>query len=210
MPFNDWNNPYSSQRLPVFARNVVATSQPLASQAGLRVLAQGGNAVDAAIATAATLTLVEPVSNGLGSDAFALIWDGSRLHGLNASGPAPAAWCPEYFQKRHGGVMPERGWDSVTVPGAVAGWAEMHQRFGRLDFAAVLAPAIEYAERGFAVSPIVQRKWAAQAENLGDQPGFAEHFMPYGRVPQVGERFVLRDAAATLQRIAQSYGRDFY
>src|SRR5690606_6173492 len=139
-----------STRLPVFARNIVATSQPLAAQAGLRILAQGGNAVDAAIASAATAAIVEPVSNGLGSDCFAIVWDGSQLHGLNASGPAPAAWSPEYFRRKHGGHIPQYGWDSVTVPGAVAGWAELHARFGKLPFTDVLAPAIEYAERGFA------------------------------------------------------------
>ena len=210
MRFQDWINPYATTRLPVFARNVVATSQPLAAQAGLRILAQGGNAVDAAVATAAALALTEPVSNGLGSDCFALVWDGARLHGLNASGPAPLAWNPAYFQRKHGGRMPERGWDSVTVPGAVAGWAALHQRFGKLAFDHVLAPAIEYAERGFAVSPIVQRKWASQADNLRDHPGFAEHFLPRGRVPQVGEHFVLKDAAGTLRRIADTAGRDFY
>ncbi|HTH45067.1 MAG TPA: gamma-glutamyltransferase, partial [Oxalicibacterium sp.] len=101
MPEFDWNNPYPSTRRPLFARNVVATSQPLAAQAGLRMLLKGGNAVDAAIAAAAAITVVEPVSCGLGSDAFALIWDGAQLHGLNSSGPAPAAWTPEYFKQKH-------------------------------------------------------------------------------------------------------------
>lgn len=210
MRFQDWSNPYASTRLPVFARNIVATSQPLAAQAGLRILAQGGNAVDAAIACAATAAIVEPVSNGLGSDCFAIVWDGARLHGLNASGPAPAAWTPDYFRRKHGGQIPRYGWDSVTVPGAVGGWAELHARLGKLPFAEVLAPAIEYAERGFAVAPIVQRKWAIQADLLRDVPGFAEYFLPHGRVPQVGEHFVLKDAAATLRRIAETEGRDFY
>lgn len=210
MRFQDWINPYATTRLPVFARNVVATSQPLAAQAGLRVLAMGGNAADAAVATAAVLALTEPVSNGLGADCFVLLWDGARLHGLNASGPAPKRWSPEYFQSRYGGSIPERGWDSVTVPGAVAGWAALHKRFGKLSFEQVLGPAIEYAERGFAVSPVVQHKWAAQAENLRVYPGFAEHFLPRGRAPEVGEHFVLKDAAATLRRIAESEGRDFY
>ncbi|MBY0465371.1 MAG: gamma-glutamyltransferase, partial [Burkholderiales bacterium] len=118
-------NPYSSVRLPVYARNVVSTSHPLAAQAGLHVLRSGGNAVDAAVATAAVMTVVEPVSNGLGSDAFALVWDGQRLHGLNASGRAPHAWTPDHFTRRHGdGALtpPKRGIDSVTVPGAVSGW----------------------------------------------------------------------------------------
>ena len=106
------------------ARNVVATSQPLASQAGVRMLHKGGNAVDAAIAAAAALTVVEPISNGLGSDAFAIVWDGTRLHGLNSSGAAPATWTPDYFARKHGGQVPVRGWDAVTVPGAVAGWVD--------------------------------------------------------------------------------------
>ncbi|WP_373784763.1 gamma-glutamyltransferase family protein, partial [Delftia acidovorans] len=206
----DWNNPYPTTRTPVFARNVVATSQPLAAQAGLRILANGGNAVDAAIAAPATLTLVEPVSNGLGSDCFAIVWDGSKLHGLNASGPAPAAWNLDYFRRRHQGAIPTRGWDSVTVPGCVAGWAALHEKLGKLPLADVLAPAIDYAERGFAVSPMVQQKWAAQADVLQPQPGFAEHFLPRGRAPHTGEHFVLKAAAATLKRIAASRGRDFY
>src|SRR5471032_214814 len=121
-----WHNPYPTLRTPVMARNVVSTSHPLAAQAGLRMLWQGGNAVDAAIAAAAVLTIVEPVSNGLGSDAFAILWDGKELVGLNSSGTAPAAWNPDYFAKKYGsdgnGIAerPIRGWDAVTVPGAVA------------------------------------------------------------------------------------------
>jgi len=206
----DWQNPYRTTRIPVFARNVVATSQPLAAQAGLRTLARGGNAVDAAIAAAATLALTEPVSNGLGSDCFAIVWDGARLHGLNASGPAPAAWNRAYFERKHHGAIPMRGWDSVTVPGCVAGWAALHEKLGSLPFAEVLEPAIEYAERGYAVSPVVQRKWAAQADMLRPMPGFAEHFLPRGRAPAIGERFVLKGALDTLRRIADTAGRDFY
>jgi gamma-glutamyltranspeptidase/glutathione hydrolase len=208
-PF-DWTNPYPTLRTPVFARNVVATSQPLAAQAGLRMLAIGGNAIDAVIAAASVITLTEPVSNGLGSDAFAIVWDGTRLHGLNASGWSPAAWDLAYFERRHGGVYPKRGWDTVTVPGAVAGWAALHGRFGKLPFAECLAPAIDYAERGFAVSTIVKRKWDAHVDLLKDLPGFAEHFLPRGRAPETGERFVLPSAAGTLRRIADTGGRDFY
>ena len=116
----DWALPYPSRRSPVLARNVVASSQPLATQAGVAMLQAGGNAVDAALATAITLTLVEPCSNGLGSDLFALVWKGSELVGLNASGRAPAAWAPQ----RYAGLsaMPRAGWDTVTIPGAVSGW----------------------------------------------------------------------------------------
>lgn len=205
-----WENRYPTVRTPVFARNVVATSQPLAAQAGLAILRSGGNAVDAAIAAAAVIALVEPVSNGLGSDCFAIIWDGKQLHGLNASGWSPAAWDKAYFDRVNNGSIPQRGWNSVSVPGCIAGWAEMHRKFGKLPFAELMAPAIEYAERGYAVSTIVQRKWQAQAEILKNQPGFSEHFLPRGRVPKVGERFIPAGAAATLRRIAETAGRDFY
>jgi len=142
-----WQNPYPSTRSPVFARNLVSTSHPLAAQAGLRMLWQGGNAVDAALAAAAVLTLVEPVSCGLGGDAFALVWAGGKLHGLNASGVAPALWNVDYFKRKYGetqGVAhhPKRGWDAVTVPGVVAGWEALHGRFGSLPFADLLQPAI--------------------------------------------------------------------
>ncbi len=206
----DWQAAYPSLRSPVFARNIVSTSQPLAAQAGLRMIAAGGNAIDAAIAAAAALTIVEPVSCGLGSDAFAIVWDGKRLHGLNASGTAPAAWDLAYFRSRHGDTFPKRGPDTVTVPGAVAGWAALHGRFGRLPFADCLAPAIELAEAGHGVARIVQQKWAAQVDELKSQPGFAEIFMPRGRAPQVGERFVFAQAGRTLRRIAETAGRDFY
>src|SRR5581483_8611662 len=109
---------YPSRRSPVFGRNLVATSQPLATQAGLAMLTQGGNALDAALAAAITLTVVEPTGNGLGSDAFCILWDGSTLHGLNASGRSPAGWLPKRFA--HLSEMPERGWETVTVPGAVS------------------------------------------------------------------------------------------
>src|SRR5690606_12209287 len=204
----DWSNRYPSIRQPLFARNAVATSQPLAAQAGLRMLLKGGNAVDATIAAAAALTVVEPVSCGLGGDAFALVWDGEQLHGLNGSGPAPAAWTPKYFA-RHGNKLPQRGWDSVTVPGMVASWVELSERFGRLPFGQLLEPAIELAERGFMVSPFVARRWAAAATLLKEQPGFAEAFLPQGRAPQVGELFV-HPAAHALTRIAESRGDAFY
>jgi len=208
----DWSHGYASQRLPVFGRNIVATSHPLAAQAGLQVLRSGGNAVDAAVAAAAVMTIVEPVSNGLGSDAFCILWDGERLHGLNASGRAPAAWTPEYFRRKYGDARtpPQRGWDSVTVPGAVASWVGLSERFGRLPFADLMAPAIEIAERGFAVPVVVQQKWAAAAPILQSQPGFAQAFMPRGRAPLVGEQFRFTAAARTLRLIAQTCGEAFY
>ena len=206
----DWNNPYPTIRSPLMARNVVATSQALASQAGLRMLLKGGNAVDAAIAAAAALTIVEPVSNGLGSDNFAILWDGQQLHGLNASGVAPAAWNPAYFRRKHGEAMPMRGWDTVTTPGAVAGWVALSQRFGKLPFADLFEPAIELAERGHGVGRIVADKWARQAPLLKDQPGFAATFLPRGRAPEPGERFVFSEAGATLRRIALTKGEAYY
>ena len=212
MNFN-WANPYPTVRTPVFARNIVSTSQPLAAQAGLRILQNGGNAVDAAIAAAAVITMTEPCSNGLGADNFAIVWDpeSRRLHGLNSSGTAPAAWTPEYFKRKYRErTLPLRGWDSVTVPGAVAGWSLLHGRFGKRTFADVLAPAIGYAERGFAVSPTVQDKWTRATPLLRDFPGFAEHFLPKGRPPELGEHFVLPGAAHTLKLIADSRGQAFY
>ena len=211
----DWSTGYASQRSPVFARNVVSTSHPLAAQAGLRMLQAGGNAVDAAIATAAVMTIVEPCSNGLGSDAFCILWDGKELHGLNASGTAPQAWSPDYFKAKYGTeakTPPKRGWDSVTVPGAVAGWAALHARFGKRPFADLLAPAIDTAERGYAVPVIIQQKWrnAASLQEITSQPGFAQAFLPQGRAPHVGEQFAFPGAARTLRLIAQSKGEAFY
>jgi gamma-glutamyltranspeptidase/glutathione hydrolase len=211
----NWSAGYASQRSPVFARNVVSTSHPLAAQAGLRMLQNGGNAVDAAIATAAVMTIVEPCSNGLGSDAFCILWDGKELHGLNASGCAPQGWTPEYFKAKYGAdakAPAKRGWDSVTVPGAVSAWVALSQRFGKLPFADLMAPAIEVAERGYAVPVIVQSKWAnaAALPEITEQPGFAQAFLPHGRAPHVGELFQFKEAARTLKLIAQTKGEAFY
>ncbi len=209
----DYRNPYNFARLPVFARNVVATSHPLAAQVGLAVLQQGGNAVDAAVATAAALTVVEPVNNGLGSDAFCILWDGSSLHGLNGAGRAPQAWSADYFHKRYGShatTPPKRGMDSVTVPGAVSAWAALSKRFGKLPFAALMQGAIDLAERGCCVPVVVQQKWAAAAQELHALPGFAQAFLPRGRAPMVGEWFGFPAAARALRSIAQSQGESFY
>ena len=212
MRFN-FHNPYPSIRIPLFARNVVSTSHPLGAQAGLSMLQRGGNAVDAAIAAAAAMTIVEPVSNGLGSDSFCILWDGQALHGLNASGPAPQAWTRAYFHSRYGDgqkAPPKRGLDSVTVPGAVSSWAALSERFGKLPFADLLAPAIDIAERGYLVPPIVQQKWAAPVQELQAQPGFAQAFLPRGRAPEVGELFQFPAAARALRAIARSKGEAFY
>lgn len=206
-PF-DWQFPYPSQRMPILARNCVATSQPLAAQAGLRMLLKGGSAVDAVLATAISLTVLEPTSNGIGSDAYAILWDGKKLQGLNASGRSPAAWTPERFKGLS--AMPQRGWDSVTVPGAVSAWVELSSKYGKLPFAQLFEPAIEYASRGFMVSPTIARLWEKQVPELKDQPGYAKAFMPEGRAPYPGELFKFPDQARTLQRIAETRGEAFY
>lgn len=203
-----WEFPHMSRRMPVLAANVVSTTQPLAAQAGLRMLQAGGNAIDAALAAAITLTVVEPVMNGLGGDAFALIWHQGKLHGLNASGRSPEAWTPERFAGRN--AMPDIGWDTVTVPGQIAGWVELSERFGSLPFARLFESAIDYAQQGFAVSPIIARQWATQGEKLKDQPGFAEAFLPGGAAPRAGDIWRFEAQARSLQRIAESMGRDFY
>jgi gamma-glutamyltranspeptidase/glutathione hydrolase len=200
--------PYASRRQPVFARNVVATSQPLATQAGIAMLAKGGNAVDAALATAITLTVVEPCSNGLGSDLFAILWTGGELVGLNASGRAPAGWHAKRFAGRQ--AMPERGWETVTIPGAVSGWRALSQRFGELPFADLFEPAIRYARDGFAVSPIVAEKWALAMPHMPRDLGWFEHFAPHGRAPQPGEVWSSRPLANTLELIASTDGEAFY
>src|SRR6266705_3395790 len=203
-----FDTPYPTLRRPTLARNVVSTSQPLEAQAGLRMLLAGGNAVDAALAAAITLTVVEPISNGIGSDAFAIIWDGRQLHGLNASGRAPASWTPDYF-KGHKAV-PVRGWNSVSVPGCVSAWAELSKRFGKLPFEKLFEPAIGYAADGFPVSPFVAERWDPQVPELRGQPGFAAAFLPGGRAPRAGEIFRFPDQAKTLEKIAATRGEAFY
>lgn len=202
------SHPYPSRRSAILADNMVATSQPLAAQAGLSMLARGGNAADAALATAITLTLVEPTGNGVGSDAFAIIWDGAELHGLNASGRAPAGWTPERFAKYD--AMPMHGWDSVTVPGAVSAWVAVSERFGALPFETLFEPAIGYAERGFPVSPKIAQAWARGGEMLAGKPGFAELFLPAGKPPAAGERFRSPGLARSLRLIAETKGKAFY
>ena len=206
-PFS-WNNPYAWPRKPLLAANVVSTSQPLAAQAGLQMLAAGGSAVDAILATAITLSLVQPVSNGIGSDAYAIVWDGKRLHGLNASGRSPEAWTLEYFKDRK--AMPVRGWDTVSVPGCVAAWVELHAKFGKLPFKRLFERAIEYGRQGFLVSPTIAGQWAKQVPELKDQPGFARYFLPDGSPPRPGQRFRFPEHAKVLEKIASTRGKAFY
>jgi gamma-glutamyltranspeptidase/glutathione hydrolase len=208
MPDFDWSFPYPSQRMPVLARNVVATSQPLAAQAGLSMLAAGGNAADAAVAAAITLTVVEPCSNGIGSDAFALVWAGGGLHGLNASGRSPMGLPADRFDGLD--RVPYYGWDGVTVPGAVSGWVVVSQRFGRLPFADLCAPAIRYAADGFLVSPQTAESWARSREIYRAFESWQQTFCPGGRAPRAGERFASPDHAATLRKIADTSGGAFY
>ncbi len=203
-----WTFDYPSRRSPVLARNAVATSQPLATQAGLHALQSGGNAVDAALAMAITLTVVEPSGNGIGSDAFAIVWDGNRFHGLNASGRAPKKWSPARFEGLN--AMPAQGWDSVTVPGAVDAWVQLHRRFGSLPFASLFDPAVHYAREGFIVSPIIASRWRLAATRFGHRSDFADAYLPSGRAPTAGELFVMPEQAATLESIAESMGESFY
>jgi gamma-glutamyltranspeptidase/glutathione hydrolase len=204
----NWSFPYPSQRMPLLAKNVVATSQPLAAQAGLAMLAKGGNAVDAGLAAAITLTVVEPTSNGIGSDAFAILWDGQRLVGLNASGRSPAGWTPERFAGRK--VVPELGWESVTVPGCVSAWITLSKRYGKLPFEALFEFAIKYARESYMVSPITAMSWANQAVKLKSFSEFAWTFLPKDRAPHPGERFYCPQQAETLEEIAATNGESFY
>ena len=204
----DWRLPYPSIRQPVLAANCVATTQPLAAQAGLAMLARGGNAVDAAIATAVALTVVEPAMNGIGSDAFAIVASGGELIGLNASGRSPAGWTEARFANARS--MPATGWDSATVPGAVSAWVALHKRFGRLPFPMLFEPAIGYARGGFLVSPVVAQIWLRQVATLSGYPEFARVFLPQGRAPAAGEIFRCPDHAKTLEAIAASDGDAFY
>ncbi|GGK37854.1 gamma-glutamyltransferase [Deinococcus malanensis] len=203
----------SISRQPVLARQgMVATSQPLAAQAGLFILREGGNAVDAAIATAAALTVVEPTSNGIGSDLFALVWDSGELHGLNASGRSPALLNMDALP---GGQMPTHGWLPVTVPGTPRGWADLHARFGRLPFEQVLAPAIRYAREGYPLSPVLADGWRRSIQVYRRRQGpefeaWLETFAPQGFGAGVGEMWASEGHARTLERIAQSGAADFY
>lgn len=205
---SDLQFPYPSIRLPAFGDAGVATTQPQAAQAGLAMLQKGGNAVDAALATAIALTVLEPTSNGVGSDAFAIVWDGKKLHGLNGSGRSPAGWSRDRFGRYD--TMPQRGWDAVTVPGAVSSWVELSRRFGRLQFADLFEPAIRYARDGFLVPVFIARNWATQTPTLRHEPTFRSVFLPHDRPPLPGERFFHRDLVKTLERIAQSGGESFY
>ena len=213
-PFPD-RLPYESRREPVYAQNCVATSQPLAAQAGLEMLRRGGNAFDAAVATAMCLTVVEPTSNGIGADAFAISWAGGGLHGLNASGRSPALMTREAIASRFAGTdkIPFYGWGGVTTPGAVSAWAALAEEHGTLPMTTLAEPAIRYARGGFLLSPQTAYYWNRGARNYpktGDFGAWHDTFAPGGVVPQTGDLVRLPDHADTLQSIAETNGRSFY
>ncbi len=207
LPFN-WKYPYPSKRMPILAENVVSTSQPLASQAGLQMIMKGGNAVDAAIASAICLTVVEPVSNGIGSDAFVILNRGDDLHGLNASGRSPFAWSKEHFSKYN--EMPIFGWDTTTVPGAVSAWVTLWKKFGSLEFKTLFEPAIKYARDGFIVSPIVGMSWNLVYHQYKNFPEWVNTFTVNGKPPKPGQLFKCPEQVKTLELIAETEGEAFY
>jgi gamma-glutamyltranspeptidase/glutathione hydrolase len=195
----------------IAAHGMACTSQPLATQVALDILKSGGNAIDAAIAANAMLGLVEPVSNGIGGDLFAIVWDAEseQLHGLNASGRSPKSLTLEYFRENDYKKIPAYGPLPVSVPGCVDGWFELHQRFGDLEMKEILQPAIGYAREGFPVSEIIAYSWAGNARALSRYPNVSEVFMPGGKAPGKGEIFKNPDLANTLERIAEG-GRDAF
>ena len=193
---------------------MAATSQPLATQVALDILKQGGNAIDAAIAANAAIGLMEPTGNGIGGDLFAIVWDAKtqKLHGLNASGRSPGALTMETFRDLEIDAIPKLGPLTVSVPGCVDGWAELHARFGKLPLADVLAPAIRYAREGFPVSELIAYYWGRSVPVLIEQAGFKETFLlgKEGRAPRKGEVFKNEALASTLEQIAQGGGDAFY
>lgn len=216
MNYDPLYHPYPSQRSLVYGtRGMVATSQPLAAQVGRDILKQGGNAVDAAIATAACLTLVEPSGNGIGSDAFAIVHMNHQIYGLNSSGPAPKSLSIEALKKAGHDKIPLYGMIPVTVPGAPAAWVELSRRFGRLPFAKLLEPAIEYAEKGFPVSPVISKLWKGSFNTYQSQSdsvfkSWFDTFAPEGKPIEAGQVWRSEGHAKTLRAIAETEGKAFY
>ena len=215
--FDAVNYRYPSRRRVVYGkRGMVCTTQPLAAGAGLEILKKGGNAIDAAIATAACLTVLEPNNNGLGGDAFALIWSRNKLYGLNSSGPAPMAVDADTLREKYGDSMPSYGWAPVTVPGIPSAWATASKRFGRLSLKEVLAPAIDIAENGFPVAPSTAYLWERCFEEYKggfDRPELMhwfDTFAPKGRAPRPGEIMYLKDHAKTLRELGETNCESFY
>ncbi|MFD1206737.1 gamma-glutamyltransferase family protein [Sporosarcina contaminans] len=209
-------NPYTATRHTAFARKgMVATSQPLAAQAGIEIMQKGGNAIDAAIATAAALTVVEPTSNGIGGDAFALVWVKDQLFGLNASGPAPEALTLVEMQKAGHEKMPMYGFTPITVPGVPAAWAALSKRFGKLPLIESLAPAIRYAEEGYPLTPVLGKYWRIafhkfKALNSSDFDEWFKTFAPDGRPPAIGEMWRSESHAKTLRMVGETNAESFY
>lgn len=214
---------YPSQRYPIYARGgMVNASSPQASAAGLEILKKGGNAMDAAVATASALTVVEPTANGIGSDAFALVWSAKdqKLYGLNSSGPAPMTATIETVlaeKKDNNRKMPTFGWTAVTVPGAPKAWAELNKRFGRLSLSEDMAPAIKYAREGYPCSPNLaimwQRAYKRYSEVFKDKPEFDEWFRtfaPEGKPYEAGDIIKLPNHAHTLEAIGRTGAEAFY
>ena len=203
---------FASRSEVIAPHGMAATSQPLATQIALDILKSGGSAVDAAIAANAALGLMEPTGCGIGGDLFAIVWDAGRkeLTGLNASGRAPKAMTLEYFQENGIDEIPPFGPLPVSVPGAVDGWFELHGRYGRLPMAKILAPAIGYARDGFPVSEVIANYLQANARRIGDYAGFAETFMPDGRMPKKGEMFRNPRLANTYAALAEKGRDEFY
>jgi len=214
--------PYPSMRYPIYAREgMVASSSPQASLAGLEALRQGGNAVDAAVAAAAALTVTEPSSNGIGSDAFAIVWTGGKLYGLNASGKAPANISIEKLKEAQSGIskMPFYGWAPTMVPGAPKAWASLAGRFGRLPLKKSMERAIHYAQEGYPIAATKAAAFIQAAErykSAGKDCGqkiFDEWFttfMPQGELPKAGDMIVLKNHAKSLEAIAETNGEVFY
>src|SRR5437016_8471670 len=202
----------NGSRSAVLAMNgMVATSQPLASAAALRVLQDGGNAVDAAITAAAVLNVVEPLSTGIGGDMFALVWmqQDRKPVAINGGGWAGSKAGVDFFRSRNLDSIPDRGMHSVSVPGAVAGWFKLHQKYGKLPMSRILAPAIEYAEKGFPVSDIIAGQWHAAEAKLRKTPDATRDLLIDGRAPRQGEIFKMPELARTLKMIAEQ-GRDAF
>lgn len=217
MRFDPLYHKYSSKRNLIYAKNgMVAASHPLAAQAGIDIMKKGGNAIDAAVATAAALTVVEPTANGIGGDAFALVWTNGKLHGLNASGPSPKSLTYEKLKELGLDSMPVYGFTSVTVPGAPSAWAELSNKFGKLTLKEALEPAISFARDGHPIAPTVGRYWDRAykifSEKLKGEEfnHWFETFAPNGRPPKVGEIWTSKDHAATLEEIANTNGESFY
>ncbi len=213
MPGYDRNSglPFASRSEVIAKNGMAATSHPLTTQIALDVLKAGGNAIDAAIAANAALGLMEPTGNGIGGDLFAIVWDADNkeLVGLNASGRAPALMTQEYFRKHGLRDIPKFGPLPVSVPGAVDGWFELHGRFGTVPMDELLAPAVRYAREGFPVTEEIARLFVINQNRIGHYAGFAETFMPRGRVPKKGEVFTNPRLADTLEAIAAG-GRDAF